>query len=48
LREAFQRHDARAGGFDCVVTLRERFDRGQLAAIGAEVSELLDRLAKGE
>lgn len=48
VREAFRRHDAKAGGFDCVVTLRERFDRGQLVAIGAEVGELLDRLAKGE
>lgn len=48
VREAFRRHDAKACGFDCVVTLRERFESAHLPAIAAEVGELLDRLAKGE
>ena len=48
VREAFRRHDAKACGFDCVVTLRERFESAHLPAIAAEVGELLDRLARGE
>lgn len=47
VHEAFRRHDAKAKGFDCVVTLREKFESAHLPAIAAEVGELLDRLAKG-
>ncbi|MEO5694868.1 MAG: ribonuclease P protein component [Usitatibacter sp.] len=44
VRETFRRHDVKQSGFDCVVTLREKFQHGQAPQIAAEVSELLDRL----
>ena len=33
IREAFRRHPAKSAGFDCVVMLRERFARGDEAAL---------------
>jgi ribonuclease P protein component len=48
VRETFRRHAARNAGFDCVVTLRGRFDASQAGPVTAEVRELLDKLCGGE
>ncbi len=47
LREAFRRHRVKGSGLDCVVTLRERFDRGQVAAMLAEIQGHFDQLHRG-
>jgi len=47
VRETFRRHVMRQSGFDCVVTLREKYQAGQAAAIAAEVGSLLERLSPG-
>jgi ribonuclease P protein component len=47
-REAFRHHVVKTAGFDCVMTLRSRFDRTQAADIAAEVRVLLDQLAQNE
>ena len=44
LREAFRRHPLKGDGLDCVVALRARFERGQLAGLRAEAGRLFDRL----
>ena len=44
LREAFRRHPVKGSGLDCVVTLRERFKRGQLEAMVAEIHGYFDQL----
>ena len=48
LRDAFRRHTVKAAGLDCVVALRERFDRGQVAAMEAEIRLLFDQLSRHE
>lgn len=48
VREAFRGHAVKGSGLDVVVTLRQRFDESQAAAIGAEVRGLLDKLYAGE
>jgi ribonuclease P protein component len=48
VREAFRRHRLKASGFDCVLTLRGRFERNQAAAIALEAAELFTRAAAGE
>ena len=44
LREAFRRHPVKNDGLDCVVALRERFERGRLPGLRAEADRLFDRL----
>ena len=44
LRETFRRHPVKNDGLDCVVALRERFERGALAGLRAEADRLFDRL----
>jgi ribonuclease P protein component len=44
LRETFRRHGVKRAGFDCVVTLRERFKAGSEAALRAEALRLFDQL----
>ena len=48
VRETFRRHAAKGSGLDCVVTLRERFERSQAGPIAAEVRGLLDQLCNGD
>lgn len=48
VREAFRRHEAKRAGFDCVVALRERYDRGQSVALVAEIESLLGQLSRTE
>jgi ribonuclease P protein component len=44
LREAFRHHPVKNAGLDCVVALRARFERDQLAALRVEAGRLFDRL----
>jgi ribonuclease P protein component len=44
LRESFRRHGVRRAGFDCVFTLRARYEAGSEAAIRAEALRLFDLL----
>lgn len=44
LREAFRRHPVKGSGLDCVVTLRGRFERGQVEAMVAEIHGHFDQL----
>ena len=44
LREAFRRHPVKHSGFDCVVTLRVRYERSQVAALVAEIHGHFDQL----
>jgi len=44
LRESFRRHGVKRAGFDCVLTLRARFEAGSEAALRAEASRLFDLL----
>ena len=44
LRETFRRHPVKNDGLDCVVALRERFQRGALVGLRAEAGRLFDRL----
>jgi ribonuclease P protein component len=48
VRDAFRRHIVKSAGFDCVVTLRGRFDAAQATPIAEEVRALLDQLAQNE
>jgi ribonuclease P protein component len=48
VRETFRRHVVKSAGFDCVVTLRGRFDSSQAAPMVEEISSLLDQLARNE
>jgi len=48
LRDAFRRHAVKRAGFDCVVALRERFERAHAAAVAAEVAILFDQLSRGD
>jgi ribonuclease P protein component len=45
VREVFRRHVLKGAGLDCVVTLRGRFDAGQVAALRDEVRAHFDQLA---
>ena len=45
LRERFRRHPVKLAGFDCVVTLRERFAEDQVPMLSQEVLSFFDRLA---
>lgn len=44
-REAFRRHALKGAGFDCVLTLRHRFDAADAPELRAEIQSLFDRLA---
>ena len=44
VREAFRRHGVKGAGLDCVVMLRERFQREQAESIATEIRGLLDQL----
>jgi len=44
-REAFRRHPAKAGAWDCVLTLKGRYDASQEEALLAELRAALDGLA---
>ncbi len=46
LRDAFRRHAVKGAGLDCVVALRERFDRTQAAAVLDEIRLLFDQLSR--
>jgi ribonuclease P protein component len=48
VRETFRRHIVKCAGFDCVVTLRGRFDSSQAAPMVEEISSLLDQLSRNE
>jgi ribonuclease P protein component len=45
VRETFRRHIVKSSGYDCVVSLRGRYEAAQAAPIAAEIRELLDQLA---
>lgn len=45
VRELFRRHPVKQAGFDCVVSLRERWMAARLPELRADVAELFDRLA---
>jgi ribonuclease P protein component len=45
VRDTFRRHVVKSSGYDCVVSLRSRYEAEQAAAIAAEIRELLDQLA---
>jgi ribonuclease P protein component len=47
LREAFRLHPVKNDGLDCVLALRERFERGALEGLRAEAGRLFDRLHAG-
>lgn len=44
VRETFRRHEVKAGGLDCVVTLRSRFDPCTAEELRVEVASLFDQL----
>ena len=48
VRETFRRHLVKSRGFDCVVSLRGRFDSTQAAPMMDEIRSLLDQLAQNE
>jgi ribonuclease P protein component len=48
VRETFRRHVVKSRGFDCVVSLRGRFDATQAAPMLDEIRALLDQLAPNE
>ena len=47
-REAFRRHPAKAAGFDCVITLREKLAAESALELRSEIGSLLDRLCQAE
>jgi ribonuclease P protein component len=44
IRETFRRHALRDAGLDCVVSLRERYDRAAAQELRAELAALFDQL----
>jgi ribonuclease P protein component len=48
VRETFRRHVVKSRGFDCVISLRGRFDSSQAAPMVDEIRSLLDQLAQNE
>lgn len=46
VRETFRRHEVKRAGYDCVLTLREKFDEGTLPELREEVRSLFDRLVR--
>jgi ribonuclease P protein component len=48
VRDAFRRHGLKRAGFDCVVTLRERYDAANAAPVLEEIRTLFDQLAKND
>jgi ribonuclease P protein component len=48
VRDAFRRHVVKRGGFDCVVSLRSRFEAAHAAPMVAEIRALLDQLCLNE
>jgi ribonuclease P protein component len=44
VRETFRRHVVKQSGLDLVITLRQRFEPGDMAPIVAEISSLFDQL----
>ena len=46
LRDLFRRHAVKLSGLDCVVALRERFDRAQAPAVLDEIRLLFDQLSR--
>lgn len=47
VRELFRRHALRRSGLDCVIALRERFQRSQCDELREELAGLFDRAARG-
>jgi ribonuclease P protein component len=47
VRESFRRHVVKQSGFECVVTLRQKFVAGDVPAVIAEVGSLFDQLQRG-
>ncbi|HXS51120.1 MAG TPA: ribonuclease P protein component [Usitatibacter sp.] len=48
VREAFRRHDVKGSAVDCVVALREKMGRVDVAEIERELARLLDELQRSE
>jgi ribonuclease P protein component len=46
VREAFRHHAVKHAGYDCVVSLRGRYDAAQAAPIAQEIRSLLDQLSQ--
>ena len=44
-REIFRRHAVKRGGFDCVISLRERFEAGHIGALRTEITHFFDQVA---
>ena len=47
VRETFRRHAVKSGGFDCVITLRERIGSERESDLRTEVLALFDQLSAG-
>jgi ribonuclease P protein component len=48
VRDTFRRHVVKHAGFDCVISLRERFDAAKADPIFAEIRTLFDQLAQNQ
>ena len=48
VRDTFRRHVVKHAGFDCVVSLRERFDAAKAEPVFADIRTLFDQLAKND
>jgi ribonuclease P protein component len=48
VRDAFRRHVVKHAGYDCVVSLRGKYDATQASAIAAEIRQLFDQLTQTE
>jgi ribonuclease P protein component len=46
VREAFRRHGVKHEDYDCVVSLRGRYDASQAGPIAQEIRSLLDQLSQ--
>jgi len=44
VRESFRRHVVKQSGLECVLTLRQKFAAGDVAAVVAEIASLFDQL----
>jgi ribonuclease P protein component len=47
VRESFRRHLVKQSGLECIVTLRQKFDAGELPSLVAEIISLFDQLRLG-
>lgn len=46
VRETFRRHPIKNAGFDCVITLREKYDAAAAPEVRADILALFDRLSR--